>query len=113
MKTQKDTEEDKYLRAKKRVTQIKHFYRHLIVYLLVNAFITLTIVLRNIYDDGEHLMEAFRHFETFAVWIFWGIGLATHGIKVIIIPYLFGKDWEKRQIEKVMEKDLNQYKSFQ
>jgi hypothetical protein len=88
---------DDYMRAKKHVKEVKSFYIHLIVYLVVNAFIILNI-LRNI--DPEE----------FNIWIFstaffWGIGLMFHAYGVFGKNLLFNKEWEERKIREFMEKD--------
>jgi len=106
------TNEDNYLRAKKRVKELKGFYIHLAVYILINSFISVNKFIRNIYENDETFNEAFWDFGTFAVWLFWGIGLAIHGFNVFGLPFLFGKDWEERKIKKYMEEDDNQFKSI-
>lgn len=112
METNKYIKEDKYLRAKNKVKNLKGFYWHLAVYLVINSFITVNKIIRNVFENGETYSEAFWDFGTFAVWIFWGIGLVFHGMNVFGFPSLFGKDWEERKIKKIMEKDMNQYNSF-
>jgi len=97
-------DQEKLSRAKKRVEELKGFYIHLAVYLIINTFITVNKVIRNFYD-GETFNEAFWDFGTFAVWFFWGIGLAFHGIKAFSYNPFFGKNWEERQIQKYIEKD--------
>lgn len=91
-------------RVKKRVEELKGFYIHFAVYVMVNTFISTMKVVRNL-GDGEGFNEAFWDFGTFAVWLFWGIGLFFHGVKVFSYNPFFGKDWEKRQIQKYMDKD--------
>jgi hypothetical protein len=105
------SKEDKYLRAKKRVKELKGFYIHLAVYLVINAFITVNKVIKNVYD-GETIGQAISDFGTFAVWIFWGIGLAIHGLNVFGLPFIFGKDWEVRKIKKFLEEDKDQFKTL-
>ena len=51
------------------------------------------------------LMESFWDFGTFAVWIFWGIGLAFHAFGVFGQNILFGKDWEERKMKEFMDDD--------
>ena len=106
------TKEDNYLSAKKRVKKLKGFYIHFAVYIVVNTFISANIIISNIYEHGETFIEAFWNFEAFAVWIFWGIGLAIHAFNVFGLPFLFSKDWEERKIKKYMEEDDNQFKSI-
>ncbi len=76
----KHTEEQKYIRAKKKVKSIKGFYVHLTVYLLVNAFILLAQALSGggweVFGNGNHLTRLYFgalvwHFMAlkFLVWI--------------------------------------------
>ena len=95
----KHTEEQKYIRAKKKVKSIKGFYVHLTVYLLVNAFILLAQAL----SGGG--WEVFWEWQSFNTPIFWGIGLAFHGFKVYGMDMLLGKNWEDRKINELMHKD--------
>ena len=107
----KEMKNKKYLQAKKRVDELKGFYWHLAIYLIVNIFITINKVLRNYYN-GETLSEAFWDFGTFAVWIFWGIGVVFHAFNVFGYPLILGKNWEERKIKKIMEEDENQFKKL-
>lgn len=92
--------EDKLKRAKKRLEEIKGFYIHLAVYLAVNAFIMINIALRS-YNDSDSFWE----FGTFVTPVFWGIGLLFHAIHTFNLNPFFGKDWEKKQIQKYMDED--------
>ena len=102
---------DKRERAKQRVGELKGFYIHLVVYIVVNSFITISKIVGNIYN-GETFSEAFWDFGTFAVWIFWGIGLAFHAMKVFAYNPFFGKEWEERHIKKYMEKDEKESRKY-
>jgi hypothetical protein len=102
---------DKQLRAKKRVEELKGFYWHFAIYLIVNSIISITKIGRNI-SDGEAITDAFFDFGTFAVWLFWGIGLAFHAAKVFSYNPVFNKDWEERQIRKYMEEERREAERF-
>lgn len=90
-------DEIKYQEAVKKVARIKAFYSHLIVYILVNAFIVVKKT-QNI-DEGETIWDAFK------VAFFWGIGLALHALRVFDKFPFFGNDWEERKIKEFMEKE--------
>jgi hypothetical protein len=51
------TEENKYKRARKRIEEIKGFYIHLSVYLVINAAILFIIFIAT-RDKGENFWEA-------------------------------------------------------
>tara|TARA_R110002073_G_scaffold139232_2_gene289277 strand:- start:55436 stop:55780 length:345 start_codon:yes stop_codon:yes gene_type:complete len=108
------SKEERYLKAKKRVKEIQGFYWHLAVYIVINSFITVNIVIRNVYENGETMQEAFLDFGLFFVWVSWGIGLAIHAFVVFgSFPFLFGKNWEARKIKELIEKEEEHYKSLQ
>lgn len=100
--------EDKLKQAKKRVEEIKGFYIHLAVYLAINAFIMINIAVRS-YNDSDSFWE----FGTFVTPVFWGIGLLFHAIHTFNLNPFFGKDWEKRQIQKYMDEDKREADKYQ
>ncbi|MEH6681755.1 MAG: 2TM domain-containing protein [Sediminicola sp.] len=102
---------DKQQRAKKQIEELKGFYIHLTVYILVNGFISGTKIIRNL-QDGETFTRAFFDFGTVAVWLFWGIGLLFHAMKVFSFNPLFGKEWEERQIRKYMDREREESRKF-
>ena len=89
--------QNKLERAKKRVEEIKGFYIHLAVYVVIRTM-------------GEG--ETFWKFSSFFTLIFWGIGLAFHWAHVFNFNPLFGKKWEERQIQKYIEKDKRDAEKF-
>lgn len=105
---EKFAEEDRYLRAKKQVDKIKGFYIHLSVYILVNVFITSSKVISGL-NSGNSFKDEFFEFGTFAVWIFWGIGIVFHALGVFGTNLFFGKNWE----EKKMKEFIQEYKEEQ
>ncbi|MFX0556683.1 2TM domain-containing protein [Maribacter sp. CXY002] len=107
-----DTSEKERLdRARKRIAEIKGFYTHLTVYLIINTAITLMKIIGNAYY-GEYFMGPFLHFSTLATWLFWGIGLFLHGVKVFSVKTIFSKEWEERQLKKIMDKDKRDKEKF-
>lgn len=103
--------QNKLERAKKHVAELKGFYVHLAVYLAVNVFITTAKIIGDI-SNGDSFLEAFWDFETFAVWLFWGVGLLFHGLKVFSYNPFFNKDWEERQIQRYMEKEKREVEKY-
>jgi len=86
----------KYIEAKKRVKRLKGFYIHATIYVLVNLF----IISRNI-QEGETL----SNMDDYWTAIFWGIGLAGHGLSVFLPNMILGKDWEEKKIRELMDKN--------
>lgn len=102
---------DKIKRAKRKVQKLKGFYIHLTVYLLVNSFISISKIVDGL-SHGENFGDAIWDFDTFAVWVFWGMGIAFHAVKVFSYNPFLGKDWEERQIQKFMEEDRKESEKY-
>lgn len=94
--------EDAYLRAEKRIKQLKGFYWHLFWYVVINMFLIVTIAVNQ--ENGD-----IWNFGTFSTAIFWGIGLILHALNVFGKNALFSKAWEERKIQDYMEKDKKKW----
>ena len=88
----------KYLQAKKRIKQIKGFYIHALVFVLVNILLIFI----------NHQKTGNFEFKNFWGSFFWGIGLASHGLSVFLPNFFLGKNWEEKKIREIMEKNKNQ-----
>ena len=82
-----------YEQAKKQVQQIKGFYKHFAVYVLVNALLLLINIL-----TSPNLL-----------WFYWpllgwGVGVAMHWASAFIGGGFLGKDWEDRKIKELMDR---------
>ncbi|HEA21808.1 MAG TPA: 2TM domain-containing protein [Pricia antarctica] len=102
---------DKQIKARQRVAQLKGFYVHLTVFVIINLFIITTSMVARI-NNGENFMEALFTFGTFSTAFFWGIGLAFHAAKTFAYNPFFSKDWEERQIQKYIEEDKREAEKF-
>lgn len=88
-------EEQRYLKAKKRVEDIKGFYVHLALYCFC---IPILIAVNLIFSPQFHWFW----FST----IGWALAIFFHWLGVFGFKKLgFNKDWEKRKIEELMEQD--------
>lgn len=88
----------RYLEAVRKVKQLKGFYTHLTIYILVNLFLIFA-------NWGEIRAEhSFWSWEIWATPFFWGIGLTAHAAGVFCPGYFLGKDWEDRKIKELTEK---------
>ena len=76
------------------VRDIKGFYTHLIIYIVVVG----TLFTLNITRSSNHI---------WAIWpaLGWGIGVLFHGLNVYEVFNLFGVDWENRQIKKRLKRN--------
>lgn len=92
--------ENAYLRAEKRVKELKGFYWHAFWYVVVNIFL--------IFIVGGNSDE-FWNFGTFSTAIFWGIGLAFHAMGVFGKNLIFSKSWEERKVQEYIDKDKKRW----
>ena len=102
---EKFNKEEAYFRAKHRTDQIRGFYTHCAIYLIVNGVITMIKVNRNL-NNGETLNEAFFDLSTGMSWMVWGFGLCFHAFYVFGLPLLLGKNWEQEKLKKFMDEEL-------
>ena len=86
---------EKYLRAKKRVQALKGFYIHLLIFVLVNM---LLFVIDLVFSRDS----IWFHYPLFG----WGIGIAVHGLSVFKYGKgIFSEEWERRKIFEYMEEE--------
>jgi len=97
--------EQQYLKAKKRVQDIKGFYSHLVVYIIINIFISGIILYGLSHDDEFGFEGAISHVGVYSTWIFWGIGLFFHWLGVFGFKGFLGKSWEEKKIKQLMDED--------
>ncbi|WP_406683051.1 2TM domain-containing protein [Seonamhaeicola sp. MEBiC1930] len=96
--------EEAYIRAQKRIKELKGFYWHAFWYVAVNIFIIIMI--------GRGSGWNIWHFGTFATPLFWGIGLGFHALGVFGKNLFFSKSWEDRKVKEFMEEE-NRRQKFQ
>ncbi|MDD7887080.1 2TM domain-containing protein [Flavivirga sp. 57AJ16] len=90
--------DDSYVRARNHVEELKGFYYSLISYCLVIPFL-IFINYRTTWDFQWFWFPMFG----------WGIGLAIQAFRVFVNDGAFGRDWEKRKIEKYMREEDNKH----
>lgn len=96
--------EQRYMRAKKRVKDIKGFYSHLTVYVVINTFLS-GFIIYGLSTDGYDFVDAITHFGVYSTWLFWGIGVFFHWLGVFGFKGFIGKNWEERKIKELMDQD--------
>lgn len=89
----------RYREAARRVKKIKGFYIHAMVYFFVNIFI---VGVKAFNLDSK---ETFWEWDLLKLPLFWGIGLAAHGLSVFLPTMILGNNWEEKKIKELMEKD--------
>ena len=85
-------EQERYLRTRTRVQQIRNFYVHVAVYVFVNLLLLLINLLTG----------------PFSLWFYWpllgwGIALVVHAFLVYGVGGTCEKEWEERKIRQIME----------
>ncbi|MCH9660183.1 MAG: 2TM domain-containing protein [Bacteroidetes bacterium] len=97
---------EKYNRAKKQVKQIKGFYGHILVFLIINVGLLISRFLilpsLGIVSDDEGFNN-WLNWNTFITPVLWFFGLAIHGFKVYNVRVF--KKWEDKKIQEIMEKE--------
>ncbi|MBC5842265.1 2TM domain-containing protein [Flavobacterium sp. F-380] len=88
-------ENNAYFRAKKRVEELKGFYGNLISYCCVIPF----LIFINLKFSPQF------HWFWFSA-LGWGFGLTMHALQV----FGYGKNWEERKIQEILEKDTSKQK---
>ena len=96
METYNFNQEEKFLQAQKRVKSMKGFYVHATVYFFVNVFIIASCII----DNPASMFTSDPYMTAF----FWGIGLAAHGFAVFGQDFFLGKNWEEKEIQKMLRK---------
>lgn len=92
MKTDYIDDNNKYIRAKKRVEELKGFYGNLVAYCVVIPF----LIFINYRTSWGHKWFFYPMFG-------WGIGVIIQGF----IVFGYGSDWEERKIREFMKNDNN------
>ncbi len=87
--------ENKYLRAKERVEELKKFYSSLAWYIVVIGFLAWLNYYTNGWGYMWFLWAAFG----------WGIGLVFQAIKAFQLNPFMSKNWEERKLKEFMEEE--------
>jgi c-di-AMP phosphodiesterase-like protein len=80
--------------AKKRVADLRGFYKHLYSYIAVN--IVLVII---------NLVTSPRDLWFYWVTVFWGIAIIFHAFRTFGKNRILSSDWEERKIEELTKKE--------
>ena len=95
-------EKSKYERAKKKVEDIKGFYTHLSIYLVINGLMLLAAL--GIFE-GTFIPFQFPDWSYFTTPFFWGIAIFIHWMYVFKSKLMPFRDWEERKIKQFMEEE--------
>lgn len=95
--------------AQDRIKQKKRLTRHFVVFMAASI---LFIVLNLLLGFGKN----FTPFNTdWFVWaiLIWFFFFVIHFINVMLINRLMGKEWERKQLERLVEKQINKITALQ
>ena len=95
---EKYKEEDRYFRAKKKVENIKGFYIHAFIYVIIN--LVLLLIIYSAYTNKSE----FVNLGTFSTALGWGVGLAIHAFGVFGRDVFFGADWEAKKMKQFISR---------
>lgn len=87
--------DEKYIKAKERVKELKKFYTSLAIFIVVNLF----LLVCNYMINGL----TYPWFLWITVW--WGFVIVVQALKLFGFNLIFSKDWEERKIKEFMERE--------
>ena len=88
--------EDDMKSARKRVKELRHFYRHLVLYGVIILFL--------------HIINWMTSSYYWAIWptLGWGIAIVLHAARHMnIFPFL-NEEWEERKVQEILAKKKGQ-----
>ncbi|GLU44322.1 2TM domain-containing protein [Allomuricauda sp. NBRC 101325] len=97
--------------AKKRVKELQGYYRHILIFVLVNGFLLLlqSGVLFKVMPDWFPTETYYFDWVNSNI-LFWGLILVVHTLVVFRHKFPFLKKWEERQIQKYMQEDEEKWR---
>lgn len=91
-------ERNRYLKAKRRMKQLKGFYIHLLIYIIVFSLHYIKQLSPYREDHVDQNLGA----------ILWGIVILIHAASVFLPNFALGRDWEEKKIQELIDKEKNQ-----
>ena len=105
--------ENRRERAEKRVKELKGFYRHMRVFIIINGLLYLlkSGVLHSVLPNGFPT-EAYYFSWVDVNIVVWLLILGVHTLYIFRAKLPFLKKWEDRQIQKYLDKENNGTKKY-
>ncbi|WP_318309039.1 2TM domain-containing protein [Flagellimonas crocea] len=99
--------------AKKRVKELKGYYRHILIFVVVNGF----LYLLKIGALNSVLPDAFPKESYYYDWIttnilIWALILLVHTLIILRNKFTFFRKWEERQIQKYVDEDREKVEKY-
>jgi hypothetical protein len=92
-----DKQFELYENARNRIKQKKRLYRHFVIFLIGSVFL---IVINKVLKIGETILEDWFVWAIIIWFFFW----VLHFVNVFITNKFMGKEWERKQTEKLVLK---------
>ncbi len=80
-----------YEEAKERIQELRGFYTHLLMFVLINLFLV-----------AVNLLTSWGTWWFYWPLLGWGVGVVVHGAWTFWGRELWGKNWEERKIKELM-----------
>lgn len=96
-------------KAQERAKQKKRLYVHLVLFLVGSVIL---ILLNVVFEYGQDIRPFGIDWFVWAI-IIWGVIFLLHVINVFITNRFLGKDWENRQVERLVEKQRKRIEELQ
>jgi DMSO reductase anchor subunit len=95
---------NKEMDIRRRVRRLAEFYRHALVFAVINALL-FSFNAWVVYQSDKPM----QWYSWWAVWPFlgWGIGLLCHGISVAPMWKFLSQDWEDRKVRELMAREVD------
>jgi len=91
----KSVDSHKFEKAKQRVIKLKQFYEHLFMFILISIGLATLNFYQNSWSNPWFLWAV----------ISWGIGVGFHALFAFERNPIFGKKWEEKKINELLEKE--------
>lgn len=96
-------------RAQKRAHQKRRLYVHFILFLIGSVIL---ILLNVVFDLGQDIQPLGLDWFIWAI-IIWGLIFLLHAFNVFVTNRFFGKEWENRQVEILVAKQMEKIEELQ
>ena len=99
------SQEELFLKAEKKVKELKGFYTHLFLYIIIILiWAVVLLVVKDVPSYSQYGLFGMGY-GILATVVFWGIGIFFHWLGVFGKNISFSKDWENRKIQEFLDKD--------
>jgi hypothetical protein len=102
-----DEDKQRYIKAKEKVRKIQIFYLHLLLYVIVMGLLIFNLY---ILEEGPYKSNITALNVTTIV--IWSVFIIIHAWRVFKGPFLFGKRWEDKKINEIVNKNKGEETTF-